>query len=310
VELFLAAAETLRQYNHHAEALRFYEPLRNVAETLDAGFYFELAICYQALDRQEDVREAIEGIKHGDRSAGAQLGLAKLYHSQGKVELMWRVCAQMRRAGRSDLLRQAGLPTRKPLEVTSKPNRPFSVKNDGPREFRRGHILREEEEQHELLRDQVIRAMWDDLSPLEHPLVEPNPERNQEWLSIANELYQDFRSQIAFYPSDKNSPFTGYGRYKFSDTFDPNASSRENKLAYKLPTTYRKISFDDWTDFLMHFAIRLAEKGDRKKCSMVLKGAELANIINTDPKRYYLLRTVSLRTSPSSAVKDLLLTTL
>jgi general transcription factor 3C polypeptide 3 (transcription factor C subunit 4) len=299
VELFLDAADTLRQCNHHAEALRFYEPLRVIGETLDSGFFFSLAICYQALDRPDDVRIAIEGIKHGDRSAGGQLGLAKLYQTQGKIDMMWRVCAQLKRAGKIDLLRQNGLPTNRPAEVSVAPDKPFAPRKDADRADqvpRRGHILKAEEEQQEKLRDQVIRAIWDDLQPLEGPLFDPDDKNTHEWFSVANELYLDFRSCIEFFPRGR-VPFTGYGRYKFSDTFDPNVSYRENKMSYTVPTTYRHISFDDWTDFLMCYALKLAGSGDRKKYLEILDNVGKANIVNCEPPRYQMLRTTALRKS-------------
>jgi general transcription factor 3C polypeptide 3 (transcription factor C subunit 4) len=83
-ELYKEAGDCLRESGHHSEALRFYEPLKSIAELLDSGFYFDLAICYQALDRQDDVRAALDHIRYGENNPSAQIGLAHLYHARGR----------------------------------------------------------------------------------------------------------------------------------------------------------------------------------------------------------------------------------
>lgn len=297
VDLFLEAGQNLRQCNHHVEALRFYEALRIVGETLDAEFFFELAICYQALGRPDDVRGAIEGIKNGDRSASRQIGLAKLYQSQGKIDKMWRVCGQIRRAGRSDLLKQAGLPTERPSELPLPAEKPFTVRSSGVEKerARKKSVLRVQEEEQERFRDQVIRTMWNDIDPAKTPLFEEDETKNQQWFSIAAEVWQEFRSCEDFFPRDRGRPFTGFGRYKFHDSYDPHVSARENRAIFGAPISFRLIHFDDWLEFILHYAIKCAAKYDQSTCWQIMRKVETANVIYQDPKRYYLCRLTALR---------------
>ena len=94
---------------------------------LNSKFFFDIAICYQALGRKEDVRSSIKFIKDGERTVDFQIGLAKLYQSQGRRDLMWRLCLELRKMGEGRLLREAGLPTFKPDIGTSRNEEEISI---------------------------------------------------------------------------------------------------------------------------------------------------------------------------------------
>lgn len=71
-DLFKEAGDVLRETGHHSEALRFYEPMKKNIADLNSKFFFDIAICYQALGRKEDVRSSIKFIKDGERTADFQ----------------------------------------------------------------------------------------------------------------------------------------------------------------------------------------------------------------------------------------------
>lgn len=112
-DLFREIGDALREEQLHQDALRFYEPLQKQPRVLDSKFYFDLAICYQALNRDDDVKRTMEALrffKRGKRDAHFFVGLAKLYQSQGKEADMHYLVRQLKRMGKSDMVLAAGLP--------------------------------------------------------------------------------------------------------------------------------------------------------------------------------------------------------
>jgi general transcription factor 3C polypeptide 3 (transcription factor C subunit 4) len=297
VDLYREAADALREAGYHSEALQFYEPLRDVMDILDSGFYFDIAICYQALGRVSDVRSAIRSIRQSDRTADAHIGLAKLYQSQGKLDLMWRLIRELRKMGKTDIVRNAGLPTTRPSSLTARdegPQIPSSLfrrlrKDPNQRKIPKKPIERAKEEH---VQDIVVRAMFDDMQPLQLAADASDTEATMEWLSLASELFEVFRSQRAFFPRDKAKPYKGalgnYVSIPDGDILDP------DNLEFLLPKEYRKISFDDWADLLMRYAICVADRGNRELCWTIIKVCTDANAIYSDARRHLIVRITAL----------------
>ncbi|KAF2399821.1 hypothetical protein EJ06DRAFT_477529 [Trichodelitschia bisporula] len=310
-ELFREVGDALRESSHYTEALRFYEPLLNTPQVLDSVFYFEIAICYQALGRDEDVKRSIQHLKYNSKDPQFLVGLAKLYQAQGKDDQMWKMIHQLRRIGAYQMVRDSGLPllqeqpnTKNNPSTTGEgadidyliqeargtgARRPRKEKRPGQPNYRG-----EARQEHERHLDGVVRAIYDAMVALEDK-KEDDTAAMEEWVTLATELFESFRNQRAFFPRDKGTKFTGFrwdNRHvnlpEDEEFVDP------DQVEVEAPTEYRKIPFDNWLDVLLEYALTLAKMGDSNRCWDVLETAGRANVFVHEDDRVYAVRAVSL----------------
>jgi general transcription factor 3C polypeptide 3 (transcription factor C subunit 4) len=296
-ELYKEAGDSLRESGNHLEALRFYEPLKSIADLLDSRFYFDLAICYQALDRQDDVRAALDHIRYGENNPMAQIGLAKLYQAKGRLDLMWRLCLELKRRNLHELMWKEGLPITRPKGLTDgnedMPKRPTKGDKWRPRVAPKNNRV-SARKQAESLRDILIRAMYDQLKSLEEAMKhDTSAIASDEWIRIAAELFEEFRNQKRFFPRDKNRPYMGSThnrelRLEMTDILNPKS------LEFEQPKEWRSIPLDEWAEVLAHYALALADR-NKEECWEVISVSENATIIYPEPQRYQLIRVTSLR---------------
>jgi general transcription factor 3C polypeptide 3 (transcription factor C subunit 4) len=298
VDMFREAADTLREAGHHAEALRLYELLMHAFDRLDSRFYFDIAICYQALGRPNDVRSAIQKIRQGDKDADVHVGLAKLYQSQGKLDLMWRLVRELKKMNKHDLVKKAGLPITKPPSLASRAYPSLPVQSisgrirQNSRQKKPTKRLTQQVKEEEV-QNVVVRAMFDDMQSLQEALDLGDTDATAEWMSLANQLFEEFRCQRAFFPRDKSKAFKGVGGH-FARLPEHDEILDAEKVDFLLPKEYRNITFEDWVDLLMRYAILAADHGDYEQCWAVIKVATDANVMFLDPDRLKLVRTTAL----------------
>jgi general transcription factor 3C polypeptide 3 (transcription factor C subunit 4) len=314
-DLFREVGDALREARLHQEALRFYEPLKNRLEAVDSRFCFDLAICYQTLGRDEDYKNSLQIFKRNARDPQYHIGLAKLYQSQGRDADMWHLIKQLRRVGKTKMVRDAGLPLVPPeveQEAGQKPNagaaRSPAVGTPSNREqsqeqpsakrrYGEGRRLRQERIERDHQQDMIIGSLWQDMKALDQAVDAGDPEALSEWLGIANEVFDDFRDQQAFFPRDRHLKFIGYGRWRKilnlpeDEQFIPEDGQTEDK---DIPAHYRNIHFDDWLEWILHLAMRYAKNSNRESCWDVLNVAASANIFAHDQPRILLIRNISM----------------
>lgn len=119
-DLFHEAGDALRVAGHYEQALRFYEPLKDIEmEPMDVEFFFDLAITYHALGRKREMQECIDKVQQtaNGRDPKYQLGLAKIYKALGRDDLTWKLIVVLRRAGNRSMIRKSGLPLAKPISI-------------------------------------------------------------------------------------------------------------------------------------------------------------------------------------------------
>jgi general transcription factor 3C polypeptide 3 (transcription factor C subunit 4) len=306
-DLFKEAGDCLRETGHHSEALSFYEPLLATTEILDSRFYFDIAMCYQALGRQEDVRAAINHIRYGENNPMAQIGLAKLYRAQGRIDLMWRLCIELRKRNLHDLLWKEGLPVTRPRDISEgdeaameasvpKTGRANKLKHRPTTKYKTVTARKQAEQ----LRDVIVKAMYDELKDLEDPMKQGDSTASAEWMRIAAEMFEEFRAQSRFFPKDKSKPYMGEGwsnreiRMEMIDILNP------KKIEFERPKEWRQIPLDEWAGLLSHYAICLANENNTTECWNVINTIEKATVIYPEPERYHLVRVASLRKSSNS----------
>jgi general transcription factor 3C polypeptide 3 (transcription factor C subunit 4) len=290
--------------------LRFYEPLKKRPEALDSRFCFDLAICYQTLGREEDYKNSLQIFKRNARDPQYHIGLAKLYQSQGKEEDMWHLIKQLKRMGKSDLIRNAGLPLLRPVDESgisqsidnatrgeaTPPVRQLSEEQGAKRRYANHRRRLREKEQYDQQQDMIIGSLWTDLKALQQDVDAGDLDAEAEWLGIANEVFDDFRDQKLFFPRDRHTKFMGYQRWKRTVNLpeDDQLFATEVVRDEEIPVHYRNIHFDDWLDFILQLALRHAKYGNSESCWDVLNVAQNANIFAHDQPRIVLTRNVAM----------------
>jgi general transcription factor 3C polypeptide 3 (transcription factor C subunit 4) len=330
-DLFHEAGDALRVAGHHEHALRFYEPLKNLdSEVMDFPFYFDLAIAYHGLGRKQDMTECMEHIKQtaNGRDPRYQLGLAKLYRAMGREDLMWKLIVVLKRAGKRQMVRSAGLPLERPVTLrtvvdadmeedeeeegqeAATPETPpigapiyETVEKDGEvvthrRKATAGGIYkprkRKLNEEEEILKDTIAKSIYAEIRSLSSAVEAQDLQATKQYLQLCSELFEDFRNQKAFFPMEKYIPFAGFKRTRQVRIPDASSLLENPSVEFEIPTDYRTIDFDDWVDLLNGYAIGLAKARDSKACWTVLETAEDANIILQNEDRIRLVKTTGL----------------
>ncbi|TID14027.1 Tetratricopeptide-like helical [Venturia nashicola] len=318
-DLFREVGDALREAKLHQEALRFYEPLKNKLELMDSRFCFDLAICYQALGRDEDYKSSLQIFKRNARDPQYHIGLAKLYQSQGRVADMWHLIKQLRRVGKSKLVRDAGLPLVQPEEldiqatvqktgedvtspaVYTPPQRDEDQEfSSAKRRYGEGRRLRKERIERDQQQDMIINSLWQDMKILDSAVDACDPDALAEWLGIANEVFEDFQGQQSFFPRDRHLKFIGYGRWRKilnlpdDEQFIPAGEEDGPTEDKDIPVHYRRIHFDEWLEWILLLAMRYAKNSNRESCWDVLNVAASANIFAHEQPRILLIRNISM----------------
>ena len=331
-DLFRDAGDALQEAGHYELALRFYEPLKDKNLNLeDSSFFFDLALCYHALGRKEELSKCFEAVKRttNGRDPHYQLGLARLYRAMGREDLMWQLIRVLKKAGKKEMVKRAGLPMTRPeslgavademddedeqSEGDETPVRrgaggsaskaaeyeddelaiPFrkAMAARGPYRRRRRAKLSEQEEAE---KDYVAGEIYAQIQALSEDVAKEDPEAIEQWIQHCSDLFDDFKSQSVFFVPEKYIPFQGFKRTKQIRIPDVSTLLDNPSIEFEIPTDYRTIHFDDWVDLLMAYAIQLAKLWRPEQCWEVIDVAEDANIFVQDEERFRVIKTAGL----------------
>lgn len=298
-EVLREAAVALREAGMHRDALNFYEPLGCVVEELDSTYYFDIALCYQALGRTDDVRNSVKAIKRSGRGAEFELALAKLYQNQGKEELMWQLILELKKMGKVHLLLEAGLPTVRKDGHFSDVEGTQALENQRKTDYcSRAAILKrkrkEDSTSHQALQDAVFRALYDDLLEVREQATAGDMSCLEQWLSASSEMFEEFSAQSAFFPRDRCTKFIGFGQGRLLQMSDVDTILEAESLEFEIPTAFRLISFDEWLDLIMRYATSLAALGRARRCKKVLQASTEANIFWAEPTRLKAVKSTAI----------------
>jgi general transcription factor 3C polypeptide 3 (transcription factor C subunit 4) len=309
---FREAADSLREAGHHLQALQFYNALKKFDPSLNSRFFFDIAICYQALEMHDEMREAVQKMRYGERNPEMQIGLARIYKSQGRFDLMWRLCLELKKMGYIEMLEEADLPTVRPANLTIQDESvplPIEFSRARTRLIRRAkhktqhHALNAaEKRREEEIRDQVIRTMYDDMCNLQEPIASGDANARSEWIRLANEIFEEFRGYSRFFPSDRFKPFSEAHKGRFLTIPDNLEQIIPDQLEFERPTSWREIDLDELIDLLLQYAIFLADDGDKQLAFTVLQIVELSNVVYAEAQRRYHVHTVHLRKLPLNLI--------
>jgi general transcription factor 3C polypeptide 3 (transcription factor C subunit 4) len=309
-DLFREIGDALVVEQLHQDALRFYEPIQRQPQGIDSKFYFDIAICYQALGRDDDVKRTMEALrlfKRGARDVNFYVGLAKLYQSQGKETDMHYLIRQLRRMGKSDLVLAAGLPlprdTARPVrgQTIIEEDDESQSDREGSQEFRQVRarsvrVRKGKRIEQQKFRERVVRNLYDQLLQLGQGLANQEPDAVADWVNIADQMLEEFKLEKLFFPREKATRFTGFDRWQRTVVLPENdmmfRGSTESEK--EVPQHYCDIHFDEWLDVLLQLALQQARQGRKDICWDVMKTIQAANIFAHEPERMRKKRNVSL----------------
>lgn len=212
------------------DALRFYMPIQETSEYADVSFFMAMGECHLRLGRLEDAENCYLIVtEHDARNVESRVRLAKLYESIGMTEqafkyvneavLLERQSTRSRRRGKDTRLDQlaiefmaaelqtesAALEATRPLPPTGAPAPALTTKQAptfGKKTAREAEAERTEN----------VKFLYSKILQLQ-PLVKAgNADATEDWLDIADALLHDFRSNRAFYPTQRSMVFLGYSR--------------------------------------------------------------------------------------------------
>ncbi|KAF2667206.1 TPR-like protein [Microthyrium microscopicum] len=292
-DLFMDAASTLKEAGLYQEALRFYEPLRVISESLKASYLFDLATCYEALHREDDVRKTILEMRQSKNTVKGRIALAKLYKAQNRLQEMWQLILELRRGGHIEQVREAGITTTRP-EGLPLPDKPPPIRQPNrapprPKPWKRRTLKEAKEvDKAELIKDRVVKTLHEDLQQLEESLKD-DPSIIGEWLSLASQMFAEFSGQRAISHRSRINNVRNQVNENGEDGVTKRFSWGQNRIP-----TYRSLDFDAWMTFLLRYALRFADIGDESGCKRVLKVAAAANNIWDNEEKQHDFRVITL----------------
>ncbi|EGE83291.1 hypothetical protein, variant 2 [Blastomyces dermatitidis ER-3] len=140
-----------------------------------------------------------------------------------------------------------------------------------------------------------IRYLYSKLLDLEAAMREGHEDATEDWLDIADALLRDFRSNRVFFPMQRHMMFLGYsreaqrkaGRLK-STTIMDEVEEMAGRLQATLgtpeidpatiPNDYHSISFDQWLDIFLEYALVLSGQGQSEEVYDTLSAAADASV--------------------------------
>ncbi|KAI5285945.1 transcription factor TFIIIC subunit tfc4 [Ascosphaera aggregata] len=138
---------------------------------------------------------------------------------------------------------------------------------------------------------QYLHSKLIELSPV---MREGDAVATEDWLDIADALIRDFRSTKIFFPVQRRAVFSGYSRESHKQSGNAKSAELlhemqeivgrlqtiqgESEADTSVPTDYHGISFDDWLDIFLEYALVLAGQGNKDEVYDTLATAADASI--------------------------------
>lgn len=221
--MFQAAADALSSKDHHAQALRFYEPLVHVEDYLDNDMYARMATCYQNAGRLEEAENMFKIILENDEtSVNARVQLAKISEALGKPEQAFmyvnEIISMERKAATARAPKRRRATPEPPASTTidptvpSRPRARSTTRRPCPSTRPRSNPPTMDRAQAKRLKDDATRRQFLRAQALEEQAQQGNNEAAAEWTEATLDLLEDFRSAKVFYPTDRYTKFLGYAK--------------------------------------------------------------------------------------------------
>ena len=200
-DLFREAANALRRSDRFREALRYYEPLQQVSEYVDASYLFELASCYGAIGLMTEAENCYSQIVHNDGgNYNARLQLAEIRRVSGATGGRYKDGSQgtiiKRHKSRRKIEHREAKHFERSRPTTRHPVQPTS-----------GHVATEKQNS-----QTEIHSLYFRYQNLKEKYRNGDVDCKDEWMAAMKSLHKFFINNKVFYPIDKHHKFYGYSK--------------------------------------------------------------------------------------------------
>ncbi|RAL09686.1 TPR-like protein [Aspergillus homomorphus CBS 101889] len=307
-DLFREVADALKEVGLLQEALRFYTPLQQTNEYADVGFFMALGDCYRLLGKLEDAENCYLTVAEYDaQHIDSRVQLAKLYEEIGMTEqalrfvneavLLGRQETRAHRRRKDTRLEQLAMEFR---SAESGSVVPESVSPDMPTAAvlttpAAPALNKRQVEFDEGQRKANVQFLYGKLLQLHDAVKSGSDEAMEDWLDIADALLREFRSNRVFYPLQRHMTFLGYSREaqrkkgkgrSLIDEMQEMAGRLHESLGNitdeplqgTIPTDYHGISFEEWLDLFLQYALYVAAQGESDEAYDTLAAAADASV--------------------------------
>ena len=202
----------------YSEALTYYEPLQEGNDAVDGSYFCDMAFCYWKSGLRSEAEDCYQtAVESGDTTMNLQSHLAEMCKEIGTSERSTRLLKSLSSAKNAGLER---------AESVSGPEQDGGVLRSGPtlssmlaqrekRQFSKPSALERqrrehEQEQLEQERDGRIAGQFLRLQQSNASSRKGDVDSRLKWMSAAQILIQDFRSNSIFYPTERHMKFFGY----------------------------------------------------------------------------------------------------
>lgn len=236
-DVFRAIADVLHESGHHAQAVRFFEPLLRVQRNSDIHVMMRMAQSYHllgALDRAVGIYQ--NAVKVKPHNTDVRIELARVYEQMGETAKAFEHVAAVIKMGREDIVKKAKLAMHKPRDPS--PARPIveeaaaeedegdeedglfvpsTVKPQKPPRSRKAADKRTSTKPVNIApkrtepdRVYTLETMYARLQALTADMRADDEEPLMEWISVAQHLVDAFKQAKVFFPTETYVPFLGY----------------------------------------------------------------------------------------------------
>ncbi|PFH55544.1 hypothetical protein XA68_18079 [Ophiocordyceps unilateralis] len=313
-------ASELARYDRQPLAIQYFQLLRESEGDSDPAVLLQLGRSHLALGKQSSAEECfLAAIEADQHSIDARIELANIYEKAREDEEALILAAEamaLREAGAqsaSALMSDEAAkpdhgPVRRGRHRIYSSEEPAALASDSwqksivPRRYRpkrlAGPNRRLEDEQARVAK---LTSQYEAVRDLKQQILGGRHDVVPVWMTLSKELVDDFRSLKRFYTWDKYLHFLGSKRRPYSTSADEEQVSELSEMYERLSRSgvapqgdqsgrglgftalngHRGISFDDWLDLFLDYAIGLALVHRREEAYQICKAAKDSTVFQS-----------------------------
>lgn len=312
-DLFREAADALRVAGLYNEALKYYEPLREVEDYVDSSYFTNLAFCYREVGFRAEAEECYQKVMdHGSDGVDLRPQLIAMCREYGPSDRCTRILEQLSLAaahrtdhpediGSARGVDAAACPSTCSSTMLASRSKPISKISAEEKSKR---LQQQQQREHD--RDSRLYGHFLRLERSAGNARLGNAHARAEWMAAAKHLIQDFRSNSIFYPTDKYMRFLGYSSEARarSAAMKPGQTSSETPFTSdelilllgtyicivlhrtlrakmqpdSVPDQYRGIAFRTWLNIFLEYAFYLSQDANLAFSYDIICAARDANV--------------------------------
>lgn len=298
-DLFREAANALRVMKYFHEALRYYEPVKQISEYADAAYFMEMASCYKEIGLRTEAEDCYKTVVNSDsgnpeaRRRLLEMCKESSMSPKGATTTDEVISVRQHKARK----RVGDKDAKQPKKAKALPS--WATTMLAPRlvpQSAKQITLENEEAQEE-----DVNALFLRRGALTEQAKNGVESSKTEWMAITKTLMQGFKDNRVFYPFDKHHKFYGYSREARSLAARPkhelDALAEHSKSHLEtaqgdqivIPTDYCGIPFSVWLDIFLEYALTLAQGGNILSSYETIAAAFHANVFYHSPESLFLI---------------------